>query len=337
MSLGVQVDETVCLGRHVEIRHQPGQLQLLAGGHELEFDGSVRLLEVLAGVRRRDSARSLAISHALPVDVLVACLNDLNEAGMLVRLSAEIDTVDVDEYLHILHRNCEIRARESLASDFWKIVLAGEGSDELITGWGIEFYHFVGRSNEYMPLGVAQANLPPGLRLEMARHCVEESDHGRILLAGLQQLGIPPRAILRAPPLPTTDALVNFLTELASSDTYAYLATFAVMQQYRDRPDVSNYVAFRDQLKDLYPTLAPLFEAIHAHSAIDDELDHDQTVFDVVVRAGGMPSQQQRRSIATGTRRFSDTFNEFFNGILYFYGSPRSASPRRPLRYEHLA
>ena len=156
----------------------------------------------------------------------------------------------------------------------------------------------------------------------MAHHCVEESDHGQIFLAGLQRLGIPSDAIIKAPPLPTTDALVNFLSELAGRDTRAYLATFAVMQQHCERPDVIEFQRFRDGLSDLYPSLSPLFDAFHAHSALDEELDHDVTVFDVVIRAEGLPSQRQRRSIATWTRRFSDTFNEFFNGITYFYGSP---------------
>jgi hypothetical protein len=210
-------------------------------------------------------------------------------------------------------------------------MIEGTATQELIVGWGVEFFHFINAANEYMPLAVAQTNLPTRLRQLMAQHCVEESDHSQIFAKGLAEIGIPERAVRESAPLPTTAALVNYLAELANSNSLAYLATFAVMQQRTVRPSAIEFERFRDHLVAVYPSQEALFSAIHQHSMIDDELDHNKLVFDDVVRTIGLPSSKERETITSAVRRFTWSFSEFFSGILRWYGRGTVAAPRRKL------
>jgi len=265
------------------------------------------------------------------VDLLLQCLECLRQEGMLLRPSAEASARDVESYLAIFHDNCEVQASGVTLCPFWRTVTAGDADRGLIEGWGFEFFHFIDSSNEYMPLAVAQTGLSSSVRLRMAKHCVDESDHGRIFLRGLTDMSFPERAVRTSAPLPTTSALVNGLAELACAETLGYLATFGVMQQRRIRPGRAEYERFRDHLASAYPYAQPLFDALHRHSVIDDELDHDELVFDAVVRETGLPSERHRKVIMAATRRFAWSFEEFFSGILRWYGGGAVRAPRRPV------
>ena len=327
----VEPQEKVQLARFVTMDISGTTLTLQSPDYRVTLAGPEPALRAIIAARSPIQISSAVQSFAVGIEVLLGCFEQLREAGMLLRLTADVNAPDVETYLDILHYNCEVRAQEIVRCPFWRTMMAGHASKALIEGWGIEFFHFVNQSNEYMPLAVAQTNLPTRLRHLMANHCVEESDHGRIILHGLTGLGIPESAVRQSVPLPTTAALINYLTELASANSLAYLATFGVMQQKRVRPPVLEYERFRDHLVTMYPTAATLFEAIHQHSMIDDKLDHSDLVFDKIVRAVGLPPRDQREAIATAIRRFAWSFSEFFSGILRWYGQGVVIAPRRPL------
>jgi hypothetical protein len=163
------------------------------------------------------------------------------------------------------------------------------------------------------------------------RQCVEESDHGSIFAEGLARVGYPLPAVRRAAPLPTTTALLNMLAELANSDILGYLATFAIMQQYRHRAPAEEHVRLRDHLTLLYPGSAPLFDALYKHAKIDVDLEHGEIVFDAVIRQRGLPTVEERNSISLVVERFAAAFREFFSGIQAYYEQGSCVVPRRRL------
>ena len=324
-------EELVQLPRFVTVNCAGNVLTIRSSHHQITLNGPEPALRAIASARSPIRISNVAQKFSIRTDALQVCFDQLRQEGMLLRLSAEATAKDVDAYLGVMHDNFEVRANEVINCPFWQTVIEGNASQELIVGWGVEFFHFINSSNEYMPLAVAQTPLPTQLRLLMAQHCVEESDHGRIILSGLAEIGIPERSIRESVPLPTTTALVNFLTELANANSLAYLSTFGVMQQRRERPPAIEYERFRDHLVASYPTQEALFKAIHKHTMIDDELDHNTLVFDDVVRAIGLPSCNEREAITSVVRRFAWSFSEFFSGILRWYGRGVVMAPRRTL------
>ena len=63
---------------------------------------------------------------------------------------------------------------------------------------------------------IAAANATPEMMPHLARHFIEEYNHGDIYRKGLRSL-FPDDVVLRAQPLPSTRALVNFLSEIGGA------------------------------------------------------------------------------------------------------------------------
>jgi pyrroloquinoline quinone (PQQ) biosynthesis protein C len=317
------------LGRHVTVAERDDGIRFEDADEMVEVGAARKAAVALRRLARGTTAAALARDGGFTAADAEQVLRTLVDARMVLDLDAEQRATTVEGYLDAFFANAEVRAREALATRLWDDALNGRSTDDILVGWGIEFYHFVEASNEYMCMGVASSSLDTVGRRWMADHCAEETDHGRIFLAGLTKLGFDEADLVDAAPLPTTRGLVNLLFELAASDTLSYLATFAVMQQHRTPRPVADLHRFLDFLATTYPGAAPVVEAFRRHAAIDVDLDHGSLVFERVIERLGLPSPAQRLRIADAVDRVATAFWMFYEGVVDFYGEPTSLVPRR--------
>ena len=259
---------------------------------------------------------------------------------VLAALHADYLLLDVDAAVQAdtreraaaaLQHEARFWARPVFEHPFWEELLAGASTDAQVVGWGVEFYHFVDGANRYMPLGVANTRSFRHLRPAVARHYVEEMDHGSIFLEGLARCGVDRGSVLVAPPLPQTSALLNHLVELASEGEVPYAAAFSVMQPGFGDVSIGGLDAFYGRLAGHYPFAEGLFEAFLRHARIDIDLGHEETLLALLCRdaPGLAPNERARASLAMQT--VAEAFTLFFEGVRSAYDGQRFFAPRRRL------
>src|SRR5476651_2418047 len=127
-------------------------------------------------------------------------------------------------------------------------------------------------------MGIAAANATPEMMPHLAKHFIEEYTHGDIYRRGLKSL-FPDDAILRSQPLPSTRALINFLSESAQRSSFAYYSGNELLQLTENTEDVSDGAGgavneFYDAMIKHYPYTEPLVDSFIAHTKADQNLGH---------------------------------------------------------------
>lgn len=263
--------------------------------------------------------------------VILAHLDPLAADGLILNLSDTTSELTSEKFIAAYIRECRFRSRQIFIQPFWDTLLGGTAPLHLLLGWGVEFYHYVESANEHMAASVAHCRHDPQLRRWLAEHYAEEYNHSEIFLKGLTSCGLDARQVKSASPLPSTRALINYLTELASSDTLAYTATFGVMQAEGENTTRNGINQLYDRLIASYPTAAGLFEAVRKHALIDVELDHQELVVErLCVRKTRMDPVDAQR-IVTAVVDTVEHFILFFEGIYDYYLKPGVIIPRRSL------
>lgn len=289
--------------------------------------------ELRAGAQLSEIASKYGLSSA---DVLDPVLESLLAADLLLDVNRAIEGKNPLETTEALQAEARFWARPIFEQPFWDDLLGGRCTQSQVLGWGVEFYHFVDAANIYMPLGVSHTRNVRPLRKAVARHYVEEMDHGVIFLDGLAQCGLDRASVLAAPPLPHTRALVNHLVELAYEGEVSYTASFAVMQPRLSPTTYAALDAFYGRLTELYPYAKGMFDAFHRHARLDVDLRHEDTVFSQLCMEGRGLSSDQCVRASNAMRAVAESFILFFEGIRDVYGEAEAFSPRRPLYIEAL-
>jgi hypothetical protein len=167
----------------------------------------------------------------------------------------------------------------------------------------------------------------------LARHFIEEYRHGDIYRRGLQSL-FADEVVLEAPPLPSTRALVNFLSEAAATDSFGYYAAneFLQMTENSDEGDEDAAVdSFYDGMLRHYPYTGKLIESFRAHTRLDQSLGHED-VFAQMCRDIPALTASQVQSVMNLTRGVAERLVLFMDGIDRFY----AAFPQMPRRVRPL-
>ncbi|MDP8927418.1 MAG: iron-containing redox enzyme family protein [Actinomycetota bacterium] len=294
-------------------------------------DGPTALLEGL--VTRFDGRRcldDLASELKASAGQAAMVLQPLWNEGLLLDLAAALNAETVDEFVASYFEECRFWNRELFAQPFWEKLLGGEASREAVLGWGVEFYHYVEAANEHMAMSVASSRPRGRVTRLLAEHYVEEYDHARYFLKGLEESGLDAGAVIDAPPLPATRGLINFLTELAAADTIAYTGAFGIMQANKDA-EKQDIQRFFDFLVDSYPYAAPMFEGFREHAILDLELEHQTILLEKIIRATDLVNGPARARILSAARDTFEHFVLFFECIDDYYSQPGALVPRRPV------
>jgi len=313
----VQADAVIIDTRETELRVQTPKAPELA-----------RLLSQLF---RPNVPRHVISENQLEDCLVEPVLQALSEDDLLLDEGRANDASEPEEALDALLAEARFHARSIFAQPFWSELLSGTLSTAQVLGWGVEFYHFVDAANDYMSLGVAHARGHRSQRGMLARHLIEEMDHGQIFLNGLARSGVDPGSVQEAPPLPHTAALVNLLAEMAIEGEVTYAASFAVMQPGLATASREAVDAFYKELSELYPFAEPMLEAFRRHAVIDVDLHHEETVFARICRDDSGLSRAERIRARWAMRALAESFVLFFEGIRDGYPKAGSFAPRRAL------
>lgn len=271
----------------------------------------------------------------LNADVLDTVLKALDEEGLVLQVR-KVEDAERGDLSEALSSEARFYARMIFEQPFWIKLLAGRLSQAQVIGWGIEFYHFVEAANTYMPLGIAHARGHRGVIKELAKHYVEEMDHGQIFLDGLSECGLDSISIQNSPPLPHTAALINLLSELAIEGEVTYSASFAVMQPGLSQATHASVNSFYADLSSLYPTAAPMFNAFRRHALLDVDLGHEDNALRKLCEKPEGLSLSERDRASWAIRAVSEAFIQFFEGILNYYTMSSQPFARRPLLVERI-
>lgn len=296
--------------------------------YEIRADGvdAVRsLLPKLTG----DAALSvLAADAQLQPQLLAQLLDPLVMNDLVLDLDAALRADTTAAFLAELRRECRFWSIGLLAQPFWETVLSGRAPLGMLYGWGMEFRHFADGANEYMAAGVAFCRDGGDMRERLSRHFIEECAHGEIFLRGLVECGLAEQAIVRAMPLATTRALINYLWEVATEGSVPYCATFMLMQAHESSKDAAD--VFLHALCELYPGAQGLFRAFHRHTLLDLDLRHHDNVFAQLCSERGELTAADRERAVQVVRNLAEHFCAFFEGIRDHYTDEAAVTARRP-------
>ncbi len=215
---------------------------------------------------------------------------------------------------------------------FWTKVVEGRATRAQVIGFAFEKYHYIEGAHEHM--GIAAANATPEMQQHLARHFIEEYRHGDIYRRGLQHL-FPDQLVLNAPPLPTTRALLNFLSEAAATNSFGYYAANEFLQMTENSDDDSGeddaVASFYASMRQNYPYTDKLIESFIIHTKLDQNLGHDD-VFAQMCRDVPPLSLREVQQVMNLTRSVAERLMLFMDGIDRWY----EAFPEMPRRVDPL-
>ncbi len=257
-----------------------------------------------------------------------ASLTPLAMDNWLVDETAVHRARQTQEFFDAYRALCEFWKKDIFTHAFWQILASGKASRELVLGWLVEFYHYVDAANEHMPVSAANCRDDDTIQLWLAQHYTEEYDHNQIFLDGLVKTGLEENQVRSSPPLASTRAVINYITEVASSDTIGYAAMHGIFQTPGSSESWAKIERFYEFLLTNYEFGAPVLKAFRDHAALDAELGHDDLVFSRICARVGRFSEERVDRILRCTRGLVEQFILYFDGILDYYGSPDASLPR---------
>jgi pyrroloquinoline quinone (PQQ) biosynthesis protein C len=254
---------------HVIIRHFREEVTLegvaaqLFSKIETQLDGQTPLAAIAEKVAEKPNR-------------LRALAQQLEKTGVLAFLSAKDDgALMTGLEFHALHRqNCMYWLEAVYSHPLWERIVSGKASRAQVIGFAFEKYHYIEAAFEHM--GLAAANASPEMMPHLARHFIEEYTHGDIYRKGLRSL-FPDDVVLRSQPLPSTRALVNYLSESAQRSSFAYYSGNELLQLTENTDDEKAGGAvdeFYDAMRKHYPYTDKLIDSFIAHTKADQKLGH---------------------------------------------------------------
>lgn len=334
------LDAKPLIASFLTLERTPGGVRVHDGETVVDLEGP-RAARIAARLPDLDGDRTfseLALAWGLPPEDVEAVLQPLLEVGFVTDAALARHPVDSGlAFYDLVHRQCTFWSREIYAQPFCRDLAAGRATTSQVLGWGIEFRHYVDHADTYMAVAVASCRDGWRMRQLLSRQLADEAGHGDIFLEGLVGCGLPRERILEAPPLPATQALMNFLTETASAGTLPYAACLALMHPEPTPPTAGDHEAFYAGLASSYPAARPLLEACARHALIDAGLGHSDTVLARVLAARAEVTRSEREVVVATIRDLAERFVLFFDQIGEAYLAPDVQIPRRPVRLASVA
>jgi pyrroloquinoline quinone (PQQ) biosynthesis protein C len=297
-------------------------------GHEITLEGVAAELfsKVAPRLNGKETLEQIAQEVSEPVERLKALTNQLVQAGILGEMSAAQTSMTGIEF-HALHRKYVTFWLEPVYSHpLWEKMASGTATRAQIIGFAFEKYHYIEGAHEHM--GVAAANATPEMMPHLARHFIEEYTHGDIYRKGLKSL-FQDDLILRSQPLPSTRALVNFLSETASRNSFSYYAGNEVLQMTENTNDDSASQSiddFYDALRKHYPFSKKLIDSFIMHTNADQNLGHSDVFLEMCESIPPL-SQKDVVDAMNVSKSMVEHLLLFMDGIDVWYGQ-NSSVPR---------
>jgi pyrroloquinoline quinone (PQQ) biosynthesis protein C len=309
------------LRRSANVQRREGQLVIEHLSNEVTLEGPAaelmdRLLPHLDG---RTSLGALAEKLDERPERLARLTEQLGAAGVLAfRSDDDGGRMTGAEFYQLHKERCQHWLRPVYEHPLWEKIVEGRASRAQVIGFAFEKYHYIEGAYEHMAIGAANAT--PEMMPHLARHFIEEYNHGDIYRKGLQSL-FTDEVILSAQPLPSTRALVNFLSESAARSSFAYYAGNELLQLTENTGDDDagqSVNAFYAGMKRHYPWTERLVGSFLAHTHADQKLGHDN-VFQQMCDSVPPLTRKEVRDALEVTRSMAEHLRLFMDGIDVFY------------------
>ncbi|HXU68723.1 MAG TPA: hypothetical protein VN947_05315 [Polyangia bacterium] len=322
------------LKRSARVSHREDRVVIEYLGSELTIEGEGALIfgKVYPLLDGKNGLENIARTAAVEPTRLRALAGQLERAGVLALVEAE-ESIDpravTGREFYALHRRHSAHWLQPVYEHpLWERIVSGKATRAQVLGFAYEKYHYIEGAYEHM--AVAAANATPAMMPHLARHFIEEYTHGDIYRKGLMSL-FADDVVVRAQPLPSTRALVNFLSETAARNSFAYYAGNELLQMTENTSDATDGAAvdrFYEAMRRHYPYTGRLIDSFIAHTRADQKLGHE-SVFSEMCDAVPPLTRAEARDALETTRYMAEHLHLFMDGIDRAYG-PLTSVPRLP-------
>src|SRR5436190_18033800 len=212
------------LRRSASVQRRDGQLIIEHLSSEVTLEGTAAALldRLLPHLDGKTSLGALAEKLDERPERLAQLARQLGAAGVLAFRTEDDGSRMTGAQFHELHKErCAHWLRPIYEHSLWTRIVEGTATRAQVIGFAFEKYHYIEGAYEHM--AIAAANASPEMMPHLARHFIEEYTHGDIYRKGLHSL-FADEVVLRSQPLPSTRALVNYLSECAAKSSFGYYA-----------------------------------------------------------------------------------------------------------------
>jgi pyrroloquinoline quinone (PQQ) biosynthesis protein C len=310
------------LRRSATVRHAGASIVLAHLDAQVVVEGRAAALlgKMLPHLDGSAGLEAIAARIGEPLDQVGTVAERLAAAGVVALRAPDAESQAVSgEQFYELHRRYGAHWLTVVYEHpLWEKITSGRATRAQVLGFAFEKYHYIEGAYEHM--AIAAANATPEMMPHLARHFIEEYTHGDIYRKGLRSL-FRDEVILAAEPLPSTRALVNFLSETAARSSFAYYAGNEVLQMTENTADPeagSSVDAFYDAMRRHYPYTDRLIASFVAHTNADQKLGHED-VFLQMCRSVPPLGRREVKDALGVARATVEHLVCFLDGIDRFY------------------
>ncbi len=290
-------------------------------GQEITLEGVAAKLfdKMLPFLDGANGIGQIAERIAEPPKRVQALTQQLGQTGVLAFKDAVDNEMMTGEQFYELHRKYVNNWLQPIYDHpLWERIVSGKASRAQVLGFAFEKYHYIEGAYEHM--AIAAANATPEMMPHLARHFIEEYNHGDIYRKGLRSL-FTDDVILRSQPLPSTRALVNFLTESAGRNSFGYYAGNELLQMTEntgDDGDNNSINEFYDAMRTHYPYTNKVIDGFIAHTNADQKLGHENVFLEMCQSIPPMTRKEVDDALNI-VRSMAEHLYLFMDGIDTFY------------------
>jgi pyrroloquinoline quinone (PQQ) biosynthesis protein C len=302
------------------VRRDADKLAIEYMGQEVTLEGAAaRLLDkMLPYLDGSNGVGSIAEQIAESPKRVQSLSQQLGQTGVLAFKDDDGERMTGEQFYE-LHRKYVTHWLQPIYDHpFWEKVVTGKASRAQVLGFAFEKYHYIEGAFEHM--AIAAANATPEMMPHLARHFIEEYNHGDIYRKGLRSL-FPDDTVLRAQPLPSTRALVNFLSESAGRNSFGYYAGNELLQMTEntgDDKDSSSIDDFYAAMRKHYPYTDKVIDSFIAHTNADQKLGHENVFLEMCQSIPPL-SRAEVDDALNIVRSMAEHLYLFMDGIDTFY------------------
>jgi pyrroloquinoline quinone (PQQ) biosynthesis protein C len=311
------------LRRTVSVAKNNGHVVLRHLAEEVVLEGAAATLftKLQPALDGHTAIDAIAAKLSEPAARLRALVEQLDKVGVVTFASNKDDgqLMTGVEFYELHRERSQFWLRDVYAHPFWEKVCNGKATRAQVIGFAFEKYHYIEAAFEHM--GIAAANASPEMMPHLARHFIEEYTHGDIYRKGLHAL-FPDDVVLRSQPLPSTRALVNYLSESAGRSSFAYYAGNEVLQMTENTGDAKAGNAVDDfyaAMRKHYPYTDKLINSFIAHTKADQKLGHEDA-FLLMCKAVPPLTRREVNDALNVAKNMAEHLLLFMDGIDTFYG-----------------
>jgi pyrroloquinoline quinone (PQQ) biosynthesis protein C len=313
------------LRRSAQVRREGGQVVIRHRQQEvvLEGPGAAIFSRIEGQLDGKTAIAAIAAQAGEPAARVGALLDQLQGAGVIAFGQEPDGPLMTGLEFHALHRKlCNDWLEPVYRHPLWEKITSGKASRAQVIGFAFEKYHYIEAAFEHM--GTAAANATPEMMPHLARHFIEEYTHGDIYRKGLRSL-FPDDVILRSQPLPSTRALVNYLSESAQRSSFAYYSGNELLQMTENTGEGEDTAGkavddFYDAMRKHYPWSELIINSFIAHTRADQNLGH-QDAFLAMCQSVPPLTAHEVNDALNVARNMAEHLMLFMDGIDTFYAN----------------